>query len=57
MLSNVVDQAAHGSDIYLIIYVCVGTMEADARGYTWNPLKTEDLTIFLRYWVFHSKFN
>ena len=57
MLSNVVDQATHGSDIYLIIYVCVGTTEADARGYTWNPLKTEDLTIFLRYWVFHSKFN
>ena len=30
----VVDQAAQAYDIYLIIYVCVGITEADARGHT-----------------------
>ena len=36
MVSNVfaVDQATQADDIYLIIYVCVGTIEADARGHT-----------------------
>ena len=36
MVSNVfvVDQAAQAFDIYLIIYVRVGTTEADARGHT-----------------------
>ena len=34
MLSSVVDQAAQAYDIYLIIYVCVGTLEADARWHT-----------------------
>ena len=28
------DQAAQAYDIYLIIYVCVGITEADARGHT-----------------------
>ena len=36
-----VDRAAQAY-IYLIIYVCVGTSEADARGHTCNPLKTWD---------------
>ena len=30
----VVDQAPQAYDIYLIIYVCVGTTEAGARGHT-----------------------
>ena len=36
MVSNVfvVDQAAQAYDIYLIIYVSVGFMEANARGDT-----------------------
>ena len=36
MVSNVfaVDQAAQAYDIYLIIYVCVGFTEANARGDT-----------------------
>ena len=46
MLSNVVDQAAQAYDIYLIIYVCVGITEADARGHKQNPLKTQDFTPF-----------
>ena len=36
MLSNdfVANQAGQAYDIYLIIYVCVGTTEANARGHT-----------------------
>ena len=51
MVSNVfvVDQAAQAYDIYWIMYVCVGAAEADARGHTWNPLKTRDFTHFLKY--------
>ena len=51
MVSNVfvVDQAALAYDIYLIIYVCVGATEANARGHTYNPLKTRDFTPFLKY--------
>ena len=36
MMSNIVavDEAALAYDVYLIIYVCVGASEADARGHT-----------------------
>ena len=36
MVSNVstVDRAAQAYDIYLIIYVCIGATEADAREHT-----------------------
>ena len=30
----VFDQAAQAYDIYLVIYVCVGSTEADVRGHT-----------------------
>ena len=48
MVSNafVVDEAAQAYNIYLIIYVCVGTRKADARDYTESSLKTQDLTSF-----------
>ena len=44
----VVVQVAQVYGIYLIIYVCVGTMEADAKEHTWNLLKTWDFTSFLK---------
>ena len=51
MVSNVfvVDQAAQAYNIYLIIYVCVGTTEVVAREHIFNPLKTRDFTPFLKY--------
>ena len=58
MVSNVfvVDQAALAYDIYLIIFVCVGATEADAREHTYNPLKTRDFTPFSKYQVLRSKY-
>ena len=50
MMSNVfaVDRAAQAYNIYLIIYVCVGTTEADTIGNTYNPLETRDFAPFLK---------
>ena len=33
----------------LKIYISEGTTEADARGHTYNPLKTRDFTPFSKY--------
>ena len=52
----VLDEAAQAYNIYLIIYVWVSTREADARDYTESSLKTQDLTSFLKYLVFRSKY-
>ena len=46
---SVVDQAVQVFEIYLIIYVCVGITEADARGMEYNCL------IFSKYLVFQIK--
>ena len=48
MVSNVfaADEAAQAYNIYLTIYVCVGTRNADARDYTESSLKMQDLTSF-----------
>ena len=50
MVTNVfvVVQVAQVYGIYLIIYVCIGTTEADAKGHTWDLLKTRDFTPFLK---------
>ena len=52
LVSNVfvVDcKAAQTYNIHLIIHVCVGTTEADDRGHTYNPLKTQNFAPFLKY--------
>ena len=54
---SVVDQAVQVFEIYLIIYVCVGITEADARGMEYNCLIFSKYLVFqIKNLVFQSKF-